>query len=265
MSGTRSAATKAPVTRGPLLARQRDPVLVIAVHGIRGQAGGAVDHAKRVAATGRFKDVRVACLKGTPELGEVVTDLAGRDVVLAPLLMAEGYTLKAMQRRLSSIEPTLGSLRVAAPLGAHPALADLIIDTAADACRERGWPLGRTDLLIAAHGTRRDPSSGKSAFDHVETIEERATFAAVRTGFLDQSPTLADVVAASRACHHVVVGLFIDRGEHGEEDIPAILETADPTANYTGPLGVDPRITDLLLAQVDAARMSGEVGSVPAA
>ncbi|MGI9490266.1 MAG: CbiX/SirB N-terminal domain-containing protein [Geminicoccaceae bacterium] len=226
--------------------------LVVAVHGIRGQAGGAVAHAKHIASSGRFEDVRVACLKGMPELGDVAVDLAGRDVILAPLLMADGYTLKAMKRRLEPIIPTLRSFTAAAPLGVNPGLAYTIVETAKKACHERDWPLAETDLLIAAHGTRRDPNSGKSAFDHVETIAARKTFATVRTGFLDQSPTLKEVIAARSACH-VVVGLFIDRGEHGEEDIPAILGEAGPDAVYTGPIGVDPGITDLLMAQVDAA------------
>ncbi|MDH3659151.1 MAG: hypothetical protein OEU92_03820 [Alphaproteobacteria bacterium] len=224
---------------------------MIAVHGIRGQAGCAVDHAKRIAGNGRFGDVRVACLKGTPSLSEVFADLAGRDIVLAPLLMADGYTLKAMRRQLDPITPTLRSLTIAPPLGVHPGLAELIVETATDICRTRGWPPARTDLVIAAHGTRRDPNSGKSAFDHVETIRARRIFAAVRTGFLDQAPMLAEITAASRACQ-VVVGLFIDRGEHGEEDIPAILGEVDPAAVYTGPIGADPRITDLLLDQIDS-------------
>lgn len=227
---------------------------MIAVHGIRGQAGGALEHAERIAEGGRFGDVRVACLKGTPALAEVVADLAGRNVILAPLLMADGYTLKAMKRKLAPVIPTLRSLTIADPLGMHPGLADQMINAATDACRKRSWPLARTDLLIAAHGTKRDANSGRSSFDHVETIRAQKVFAAVHTGFLDQDPTLKDVIAASSARHHVVVGLFIDRGEHGEEDIPAILRGANSEAIYTGPIGVDPGITDLLLAQIDAAR-----------
>jgi sirohydrochlorin ferrochelatase len=232
--------------------------LVIAVHGIRGQAGCAVGHAKRIAGNGpfagdgQFDDVRVACLKGMPSLPEVFADLAGRDVVLAPLLMADGYTLKAMRRQLAPIQPTLRSLTVAPPLGLHLRLADLIVETARDTCRERCWEPADTDLLIAAHGTRRDPNSGKSAFDHVETIRGKNIFATVRTGFLDQAPTLSEVIAASRACH-IAVGLFIDRGEHGEEDIPAILAETEPEAVYTGPIGADPRVTDLLLGQIAEA------------
>ncbi len=241
---------KAPATDRASVAA----TLVIAVHGIRGQAGGAVDHAECIARSGRFADVRVACLKGTPALIDVVGDLVRQDVILAPLLMADGYTLKAMRRQLEPIMPTLRSFDIAPPLGVHPKLADLIVEKAKDACRGKGWPFDQTDLFIAAHGTRRDPNSGKSAFDHVVTIRAWNIFAAVRTGFLDQVPTLAEVTAASRACH-VVVGLFIDRGEHGEEDIPEILSKTDPDAIYAGPIGVDPCITDLLIEQAEAVCM----------
>ena len=120
----------------------------------------------------------------------MVADLAGRDVILAPLLMADGYTLKAMQKRLAPITSTLGSLNIAPPLGAHAGLADQIVAAAKKACRDKNWLLDQTDLLIAAHGTRRDPNSGKSAFDHVDTIRAQNLFAGVRTGFLDQDPTL---------------------------------------------------------------------------
>ena len=143
MSGTRFLAMKAPATDRTSVSA----TLVIAVHGIRGRAGGAVDHAERIAARcGRFVDVRVACLKGTPELGEVVADLAGRDVILAPLVMAEGYTLKAMKRQLEPIVPTLRSFTTAAPLGVHPSLADRIVETAKKACREN-------KLAASRHGS----------------------------------------------------------------------------------------------------------------
>ena len=239
--------------------------LVIAVHGIRGQAGCAVELAARIADSGRFSAVRVACLKGRPELGNVVADLAGQDVIVAPLLMADGYTLKAMRRKFDPIAPALKSLTVAPPLGIHPELADLIVDKAKNACRKKGWRHDQTDFLIAAHGTRRDPNSGKSAFDHVETIRAQNTFATVRTGFLDQDPTLKDVIAERRAYHHVVVGLFIDRGEHGEEDIPGILSEADPEAVYTGPIGADPGIAGLLLDQIERSRFAHKSPAVASA
>ena len=58
-----------------------------------------------------------------------------------------------------------------------------------------------------------------------------------------------------------MVGLFIDRGEHGEEDIPDILEKTDPEATYTGPIGTDPHVTALLLEQIEAVLAGSSVAS----
>jgi sirohydrochlorin ferrochelatase len=51
----------------------------------------------------------------------------------------------------------------------------------------------------------------------------------------------------------VVVGLFVDAGEHGEEDIPGLLAPASVRAAYAGPIGPDPLITELILDQAQAA------------
>jgi sirohydrochlorin ferrochelatase len=55
------------------------------------------------------------------------------------------------------------------------------------------------------------------------------------------------------ARHCVAVGLFVDAGEHGEEDIPALLAPAGERAVYAGPIGPDPLITELILDQAYAA------------
>ena len=47
----------------------------------------------------------------------------------------------------------------------------------------------------------------------------------------------------------VVVGLFVDAGEHGEEDIPALLAPAGERAVYAARIGPDPLVTELLLDQ----------------
>ena len=239
---------KAPATSGGGL-----PItLVIMVHGIRGHAGVALEHARCIAASGRFDDVRVACQRGRPDLVDVVGDLVGRHVVLAPLLMAKGYTFKVMLDRLEPFRRRLASLTVAEPLGLHPGLSGLITTIAHRICAERHWSPVETGLIVAAHGTQRDPGSGQGACGHVAHIKKHPTFASVDAGFLDQPPCLAEVVAAGKARHHVAVGLFIDRGEHGEEDIPHILRGIDPQAAYSGPVGVDPAMGQLLIEQIDA-------------
>lgn len=45
--------------------------------------------------------------------------------------------------------------------------------------------------------------------------------------------------------------------EHGEEDIPALLEGVGKHALYTGPVGVDPMVPDLVLDQIRFAERGG--------
>jgi sirohydrochlorin ferrochelatase len=78
-------------------------------------------------------------------------------------------------------------------------------------------------------------------------------FAEVAVGFLDEHPGVREALDALGAAHCVAVGLFVDAGEHGEEDIPALLAPAGARAVYTGPIGSDPAIAELILDHVHAA------------
>jgi len=75
----------------------------------------------------------------------------------------------------------------------------------------------------------------------------------VASAFLDEPPHVAEALAAVRARQSVAVGLFMDAGEHGEEDIPALLAPAGGRAAYAGPIGIDPLVTELILEQAKGA------------
>lgn len=248
MSKTRSAAPKAPATDGGLRAAS----LILAVHGIRGVPGCAIDHAAALAARGLLAHVGYGCHKGAPDLVEVVRAAPTAEVVVAPLLMAEGYTLRAMSARLARDLPPERRPVILPALGAHPHLAALIEREATAACAANEWPTAETALLIVGHGTRRDPHSGATARRHAAGIERRGGFAEVAVAFLDQEPSVADALEALKATRCVAVGLFLDRGEHGEEDVPDLLAPAGGRAVYTGPIGIDPMVPDLILEQLSA-------------
>lgn len=250
MSGTRSAAPKVRATEAAL----GDVSLILAVHGIRGGPGCAVDHAAALGARRLFAHVGYGCHKGEPDLVEVVRAAPTADVLVAPLLMAEGYTLRALSARLEDGLPPQQRPLVLPALGVHPRFASLIEREAEVGCADKGWPMRETALLIVGHGTRRDPNSGGTTRGHAVEIERRGRFAEVAVAFLDQEPSVPDALAALTAPRCVAVGLFLDRGEHGEEDIPELLAPAGGRAVYTGPVGVDPLIPDLILEQLHAMR-----------
>jgi sirohydrochlorin cobaltochelatase len=243
--------------------------LVLCAHGVRGGAGAAEEHAALIRRRRIFAEVRACALRGRPGLAETLAALrAGAPPVpspiyLAPLLMAEGYTLRAMLRRLGDGAPAPGpaagrGLLLCPPVGTHPRLAVAMAAKALVACRARSWPPEETALLIVGHGTRRDPNSGATARRHARWIGAGGAFAEVAVAFLDEPPAVPEALAGLTAPRCVAVGLFVDRGEHGEEDIPRLLASAAGdgwrgAAAYAGPIGPDPLVADLILDRVRAA------------
>jgi sirohydrochlorin cobaltochelatase len=227
--------------------------LVLCAHGIRGGIGAAAEHASRLRALGLFGEVHACALKSRPGLVETVAAVRGTTIVVAPLLMAEGYTLAAVHPRLEGIaRPGLRRL-VCPPVGVHPRLADIISARALALCAARAWRPAGSALLIVGHGTERHRDSGATARRHAARIAARHCFAEVAVAFLDEPPRVCDALDALSAAHCVAVGLFVDAGEHGQEDIPALLAPAGERAAYAGPIGPDPLISGLILDQVDAA------------
>jgi sirohydrochlorin cobaltochelatase len=233
--------------------RPGDAALVLCAHGIRGGVGVAAEHAGRIAARGLFAAVHACALKGAPGLNEVVAAVHAPELVFAPLLMAEGYTLQAMLAKLERALDRSRRATVCQPLGVNPRLADMIATKARALCATRAWQPADTALLIVGHGTERHADSGATAHRHARQIAAQGIFAEVATGFLDERPRVPEALAARGARHCVVVGLFVDAGEHGEEDIPGLLAPASVRAAYAGPIGPDPLITELILDQAQAA------------
>lgn len=242
-------APKARVTERRLGAA----ALVLCAHGIRGGVGAAAEHAERIAARGLFAEVHACALKGAPRLSEVVAAVKAPEILFAPLLMAEGYTLEAMLRKLAGASAHGVRVTVCRPIGVHPRLADMIAAKALALCAARAWRPADTALLIVGHGTERHPDSGATARGHAAQISMQRIFAEVAVGFLDEEPRVPEATDALRVAHCVAVGLFVDAGEHGEEDIPALLAPAGERAVYVGPIGPDPLVTELILDQAYAA------------
>jgi sirohydrochlorin cobaltochelatase len=175
-----------------------------------------------------------------------LAEVGAERVYLVPMLMAEGYTLRAMLRRLEGGR----ELSVCRPVGANPRLAELIGRKAQAARIAQGWAAEDTALLLVGHGTERHAASGATTRRHAAELAARGGFAEAAVAFLDQAPTIAAAVARLSAPRCVAVGLFLDRGEHGEQDIPRLLATTGHQTVYAGPIGTDPEIATLIIEQV---------------
>lgn len=231
------------------------PTLILCAHG----RGVAADRrhvpellADELRGDGRFSDVRTAYLKGRPDLATALAQPASADVVLVPLLMADGYTNKViLPAALGSVGA--GQVTVARPVGESPALGPMILGDAKRRCEALGWAPRDTTVFIAGHGTGRDRNSAATAERLAADIARSADFGDVRTAFLEQEPLLADALRGCRPNRCLVIGFFMDRGGHGAEDIPRLIAREHPEAVYTGPVGAFPGFAEVVLAAALAA------------
>jgi len=230
-----------------------DAALVLCAHGIRGGPGIAAEHTRAIGKLGLFGEVHACAHKGAPCLEETMARIGARTIRFVPLLMAEAYTLDAMLAKLEQCRPADREVVVCRPPGIHPALAELMADRARSTLGDEGWPIEDTALLVVGHGTERHARSSESARAHAARIRAAHPFKEVTVAFLDEEPTVPETIARLDPRFCVAEGFFVDRGEHGEEDIPDLLATTGRETLYTGPVGCEPAMVKLILDQVTRA------------
>ena len=227
--------------------------LVLCAHGSGGGSATAENLARVIRDRGQFDRVETCCLKGSPSVANAVQAVAGLDAVLVPLLMAEGYTYDVLLRgQLSDAGPAAERVRLARPVDVHPRLADIAVAQARDVCARQGWAPDGVHVLIAAHGTSKHRATGDSARALAVGIDAQSDFKAVQVAFLESPPSIEEALRAIAPDPCVVVGFFLDAGDHAESDVPAAIARAHPKAGYTGAIGNDPALADIV---ADLARL----------
>ena len=197
---------------------------------------------------GAFDRVEACFLKGGRGVADASQALAGHDIVLVPLLMAEGYTYDVVLRRqLSAAGPAAARVRVTRPVGVHPRLADIAVTQARDECGRKGWALDDVHILVAAHGTPKHRATGDSARALAAGIDARGLFSTVQVAFLESPPSIEAALRALAPKPVVVIGFFLDAGDHAGSDVPAAIARAHPTAGYTGAIGRDPALAEIIV------------------
>ena len=230
--------------------------LVLCAHGSGGGSRAAERLAREIAGREVFARVEPCSIAGTPGLPETLAGIPDGRVYLTPLLMAEGYTYDAiLPRKLADARIDADRVIVCRPIGVHPGMARIAAGLAADACADRGWEEAQTSLVVAAHGTKRHPATGESAFRLAETLGAAQRFGRTRAAFLEQEPFLGAALRDVSPNPCVVVGFFLEDGAHGAKDAPEASAAAHPAVAYTGAIGARPEIADIVLDLVQSARI----------
>ena len=139
-------------------------------------------------------------------------------------------------------------------------------------------------LLIAAHGSHRNPESSAPAFAHADRIRAAGVFAEVRETFWKEEPHFREALRTVASDEVYVVPLFVSEGYFTEEVIPRELrlEGWDParwdsdglsataatltatdtgqTVHYCGPVGTHASMTDVIVQRAKSVTGDPDVG-----
>ncbi len=141
-----------------------------------------------------------------------------------------------------------------------------------------------TALVIAAHGSHKNPGSSAPAFDHADRIRETGAFDEVRETFWKEEPSFREVLRTVDAEEVYVVPLFISEGYFTEEVIPRELRLDDwepalwesdgtsadtatltaedtgQTVHYCGPVGTHDAMSDVIVQRAKSVTDDPDVG-----
>ncbi|MFM9842334.1 MAG: CbiX/SirB N-terminal domain-containing protein [Dongiaceae bacterium] len=265
MSITRLVFPKAPATEAPCARTPAGTALLLVAHGVGGGPGIAASHAVELRRLGLYDEVAVACLKGMPSIEAALRQIRSPQVLVLPLLMSNGYSYGSILQVQLLQHSARHEIALRQPLGLHPRLADAAEAMAAQTCLEHGWRQDTTTVIIAGHGTSQSAQSRDSAISLAGQLRQRRRFGDVSAAFLSDTPRLEFALSDLGDRKAVVVGLFADRGTHGETDLDRLIDGSDANIAYAGPIGCSPRILELIFEIASRApgcstvnRMEGE-------
>lgn len=243
--------------------------LLLVGHGsesVEDAGSGLLSHAERIVAAGAFGAVAAGFLNGRPTVEEALASLGSGPLYVVPYFMGEGYfTTVAIPRRLGLAAAGNGEggrkLHLCPPVGCNPDLAAVLASRAERACGARGLDAASATLLLVGHGNPESSESSQMLRRHAERLAREGRFAAVEVAFLEEEPLLGSVLARTGVRDVVAIGVLAGEGKHTVEDIPALVAAeqarrreAGQTATlvYTGVIGPDPDMVQLILGQVRA-------------
>ncbi|GAB4384316.1 CbiX/SirB N-terminal domain-containing protein [Albidovulum sp.] len=192
--------------------------------------------------------VRAATLAAPGALGRAAAGL-DRPVVF-PFFMADGWFIRtALPQRLAAAGIVASA--IAPPFGLLPETQRLAIAILRGALAAAGWAAEATDLVLAAHGSGRSPYPARAAQAMAAAIARALPFAAVRTGFIEEAPPLAEAARAAGP-RALCLPLFVARWGHVLSDLPEALAEAGFAGRLLDPIGVNEAVPGLIAAAVRA-------------
>ena len=185
--------------------------------------------------------VRGATLASSGSLDQAVSRM--RAPLVYPFFMAQGwFTRTTLPKRLEAAGAT--GLHQLAPFGTDPALPRLMVQAARAGAQAGGLDPGRTCLLIAAHGSKVSRTSADSTWAMVDQLREKAGFASVQAGFVEEAPFLAET--ATGLGRAICLPFFALSAGHVVDDVPDALAQAGFDGILLPPIGENVGVAPLI-------------------
>jgi len=209
----------------------RAAALVIVGHG----SGRNVDsqrptlaHAEALRRRGLFAEVRTAFLKEPPRLTDVLADIRASVVYVVPNLAYAGYTATAVVPREGSLSGRITErdghrILLCDAVGTHPLIARTMASRITSVMTANRLPPTDTCVLLVAHGSTRSGESARQSEILGERLATLGVAAEIRTVFLEQEPRVNHWTKVTAAPNVVVSPYLMADGQHGAEDVPAML------------------------------------------
>lgn len=226
------------------------PTAILVAHGQPSDPAPAQSDVAAIAARVETRlsgwQVRAATLAAPGALEQAIEGAPAP--VIFPFFMADGWFIRtALPDRLAKAGAS--GARVLTPFGLLPEVHALATTAVVEAAMSRGWLIEETVLLLAAHGSGRSPYPAEAAARTADSIAATAAFAAIRTGFLEEAPDLAEA-ARGTGMRTVCLPLFVARWGHVADDIPEALRRAEFSGVLLPPLGTMAKVPSLIAAAI---------------
>ncbi|MET8824749.1 sirohydrochlorin chelatase [Streptomyces sp. NPDC004610] len=241
----------------------RPAALVLVAHGSRDPRALTTVHAlaAQVRALRPDLPVHLGHIElNAPLLPDTLATLPADEAILVPLLLSRGYHVKRDIPDLAATTPLRTT--VAAPLGPHPLLAEILHTRLTEA----GWPTRLTDrdrrttaVVLAAAGSR-DP---EAALDTARTARLLATRLGVpvRPAYASAAhPTVLEAISTLRAEGRpriAVASYFTSPGRFATQC------ATEPPWLASSPLGPHPSLPHLILHRYTQATFKSHIHTAP--
>ncbi|MCC7016433.1 MAG: hypothetical protein IT564_04440 [Rhodospirillales bacterium] len=223
-------------------------------------------------ARGLFAEVRAAFLKAPPFLADVLDALGERTAYVVPHLAADGAV--GGEALPSSLAERKGIV-VCKATGTYSGVSAIAAARLAELRAAFALDPARFGVLVAGHGTPRNPDSAARARALAQALLAAREAREAAAAFIEEAPLIGEWDRLLASPDVAVVPLLMAEGRHGGEDIARLLgldpddprlDVAEPARPFAGPfasrgrrlwllrpLGTDPAFAEIVLARVAEA------------